>query len=170
LICGSAGRLTHTFHGSDVLDQVLPTIIRAVRSNHGLARALWGRVPAALAFRVARMSREIDGLAIREEDFKRYWDHVSLMDPDVFLPMLQLAGEHSAEDLLPDVRVPSLVIAAERDTFTPPELARRMAELIPNAEHHLLKGGSHAAPIEQPAMIVERIERFLAERLPPGGR
>jgi pimeloyl-ACP methyl ester carboxylesterase len=165
LICGSAGRVTQTFHGSDLLDQVLPSIIAAMEKRQRLARALWGRIPAALAFRAARLGGEVDGLAIREEDFKRYWEHVSLMNPDVFLPMLMRAGEHTAEDFLPEIRVPTLVIAAERDTFTPPELARRMAEMIPAAEHTLLRGGSHAAPIEQPSVIVDRIEQFLAGRI-----
>ena len=165
LVCGSYGRVTETFHGSDVLKQVLPRIIENARRHEGLARALWGRIPAGLAFRLARMGGEVDGLAIREEDFRRYWDHVSLMAPGVFLPMLNLAGEHSAEDLLEHLEVPTLVIAAERDTFTPAEIAIDMSERIPGAELELIRGGSHAAPVEQPRRIWARIERFLRERV-----
>jgi pimeloyl-ACP methyl ester carboxylesterase len=161
LVCGSYGKITHTFHGSDMLKQVLPSLIEAVQKHRSLARALWGRVPAGLAYRMATMSREVDALAIREEDFRHYWEHVSVMDPDVFLAMLRLAGEHSAEDVLARITVPALVIAAERDTFTPPELATHMAEQIPGAELMLVRGGSHAAPVEQPVAMQMRIDEFL---------
>lgn len=161
LICGSYGRVTHTFHGSDVLHQVLPGIIDYVQSHRGVARALWGRVPAGFAYRMARLSKEVDALAIREDDFRHYWEHVGLMDPDLFLSMLRLAGEHSAQDLLSSIRVPTLVIAAERDTFTPPELAKNMADSIPGGEHFLIRGGSHAAPVEQPVAMQVRIRDLL---------
>jgi pimeloyl-ACP methyl ester carboxylesterase len=170
LLCGSYGRVTRTFHGSNVLEQVLPTLIEQVQKHRGLARAIWQRVPPGLAFRIARMSKEIDALAIREEDFRHYIEHVGAMDPDLFLEMLQKAGEHTAEDLLPHIRVPTLVIAAERDTFTPCALAKAMADTIPNAEHKLLVNGTHAAPVEQPARILEWIDSFLvlhAEELLP---
>ena len=92
LMCGTFGRITTTFHGTDLLDQVLPGLSEGARVFPGMARAVWGRVPAALAFRVACAGRELDGERIREEDFQRYWEHRLLMDPDVFLRMLQLAG------------------------------------------------------------------------------
>jgi len=162
LCCGSYGRVTHTFHGSDMLSNILPRIIAGVQRYRGVARGIWGRLPSGIAWRIAKLSGEVDTLAIREEDFRKYLDHVALMDPDLFLAMLQEAGEHSAEDLLPTLSVPTLVIAAEKDTFTPRALAERMAQTIPGAEIMVLKGASHAAPVEQPAAIAERIEQFLA--------
>ncbi|MGE0787979.1 MAG: alpha/beta fold hydrolase [Sandaracinaceae bacterium] len=161
LVCGSYGKVTATFHGSDVLKQVLPTIIDAVEKNQGLARALWGRIPAKLAFQLARFSKEVDALNIREDDFRPYMEHVSAMEPRLFLAMLRFAGEHTAEDILDRIDVPTLVIAAERDTFTPCPLAEHMAEAIPGAEIFVLRGASHAAPIEQPDAIQARIDDFL---------
>ena len=131
----------------------------------GLARALWGRIPAKLAFHIARLSKEVDALAIREEDFRPYMEHVAAMDPQIFLAMLRHAGEHTAEDILERIAVPTLVVAAERDTFTPPALAEHMAEVIPGAELFLLRGASHAAPIEQPVAIQLRLDKFERERL-----
>ncbi len=165
LMCGSYGKVTATFHGSDMLKQVLPAILDAVDRRKGLARALWGRIPAKLAFHIARLSKEVDALSIREEDFRPYMEHVSAMDPSIFLKMLRSAGEHTAEDLLERVQVPTLVISAERDTFTPPVLAQHMAEAIPTAELFVLRGASHAAPIEQPVAIQLRIDKFLRERV-----
>jgi pimeloyl-ACP methyl ester carboxylesterase len=165
LMCGTFGRITTTFHGTDLLDQVLPGLIRGTRMFPGAARAVWGRVPAAIAFRVACAGRELDGERIQEEDFQRYWEHAALMDPDVFLRMLQRAGEHDARGFLPDVRVPTLIVAAEHDTFTPMALAEEMATAIPNAELEVVEEASHAAPVEQPDRIAERVEDFLSSRL-----
>ncbi|MFO0684488.1 MAG: alpha/beta hydrolase [Sandaracinus sp.] len=170
LLCGSYGRITTTFHGSDALAQVLPTIIELVEANEGLVRAVWGRIPAGLAYRIARLTREVDGIALREEDFRWYVDHVSAMEPKTFLAMLHLAGEHSADDLLPTIDVPTLVIAAERDTFTPAALARHMAESITGGELFELRGASHAAPVEQPVAVELRIDKFLEERVLPAER
>lgn len=165
LLCGSYGKVTATFHGSDMLQQVLPGILEAVERRKGIARALWGRIPAKLAFHIARLSKEVDSLAIREEDFRPYMEHVSAMDPQVFLAMLRCAGEHTAEDLLERIDAPTLVVAAERDTFTPPALAEHMAEVIPEAELFMLRGASHAAPIEQPVAIQLRIDKWMRERV-----
>ena len=165
LMCGTFGRITTTFHGTDILDQVLPSLIRGTRMFPGVARAVWGRVPAAMAFRVACAGRELDGDRIQEEDFRRYWDHAALMDPDVFLRMLESAGRHDATGLLPDIDVPTLVVAAEHDTFTPMALAEEMAAAIPSAELEVIEEASHAAPVEQPGRIAERVEDFLSARL-----
>lgn len=165
LMCGTFGRITSTFHGTDLLDQVLPGLIRGAQMFPGVARAVWGRVPAAMAFRVACAGRELDRERIQEEDFQRYWEHASLMDPDVFLKMLQYAGQHDARGFLPHVDVPTLVVAAERDTFTPMELAEEMAAAIPDAELEVVEEASHAAPVEQPDRIAERVEDFLSSRL-----
>jgi len=163
LMCGSYGKITTTFHGSDVLKQVLPTIIEQVEKHQGVARALWGRIPPGLSFRIAQLSREVDALSLREEDFRWYMEHVATMDPGIFFAMLRLAGEHTAEDVLPQIGVPTLVLAAERDTFTPSRFAEHMAEVIPGAEFYLLRGASHAAPVEQPVAIELRIGQWLAD-------
>ncbi|MEM9192239.1 MAG: alpha/beta hydrolase [Myxococcota bacterium] len=164
-LCGSYGRVTHTFHGSDVLSQILPGVRATAQKHRGFARAIWGRVPTAVAYRLARLSGEVDANTIREEDFRRYWEHIAVMDPDVFLQLLEDAGDHSAEDLLAAIDVPSLVIAAENDTFTPPALAKAMADHIPGAEHFAIRGGSHAAPVEQPVTVQLRIDKFLVEHI-----
>lgn len=165
LMCGTFGRITSTFHGSNLLDQVLPGLIRGTRMFPGVARAVWGRVPAAMAFRVACAGRELDAERIQEDDFQRYWEHAALMDPDVFLGMLQRAGQHDTRGFLCEIDVPVLVVAAEHDTFTPMALAEEMAATIPNAELEVVEGASHAAPVEQPEHIAERVEEFLSARL-----
>jgi pimeloyl-ACP methyl ester carboxylesterase len=165
LVCGTHGRVTRTFHGSNTLEHVLPAVLDWVRRHHGLARALWGRMPPRLGFKLARWTGEIDAFAVAEDDFVRYVEHLSSMDPDLFLAMLERAGEHTAEDLLSAIAVPTLVVAGERDTFTPPSLSTEMAERIPGAEMFVLRGATHAAPVEQPVSLELRLEKFLRERV-----
>ena len=162
LVCGSSGRITHTFHGNDLLHRMLPVLIDKVRKYESIARALWGRLPPALSYRVAGWLREVDGAALRPEDFKLYVEHLSDIDLDLYLSMLREAGGHSAEDVLADIRVPTLVIAAERDTFTPRDIVKAMADSIPGALYRELAGASHAAPSEQPQQINEYLDEFLA--------
>lgn len=162
LICGSYGRITHTFHGNDLLDRALPVLIDRVRQYRTLARALWGRLPPAVSYRLARWLREIDGPAVRPDDFRQYVEHLSDIDLELYLTMLQKAGTHSAEDVLPRVAVPTLVIAAEKDTFTPVAVVRALAEGIAGARYVELKGASHAAPAERADAINASIDAFLA--------
>ncbi|MCS6799985.1 MAG: alpha/beta hydrolase [Myxococcota bacterium] len=161
LLCGGAGRITETFHGTRLLHEWLPRLVDGATRHIGLARAIWRAVPAGLAFPVARLLRELDRQAIRFEDFRAYWDHVGLVDPAVFLKMLRAAGEHSAEDLLERIDVPTLVVSAEHDTFTPASVSAAMAARIPGAEHVLVRGASHAAPVEHPVPIQQALERLL---------
>ena len=64
LICGSYGRITHTFHGNDILHRVLPKLIEQVQKHKAVARALWGRLPPQLAFKMAGWLGEIDGVSL----------------------------------------------------------------------------------------------------------
>lgn len=96
-----------------------------------------------------------------------YLRHMARLDPRVFFALAAAIKDHDASDLLPRIRVPVLVVTAERDFFCPPRVAREMVERIPGAEMLLIPGGSHAATIEQPDLFDLRLERFLEERVLP---
>jgi pimeloyl-ACP methyl ester carboxylesterase len=167
LMCGSYGRITRTFHGTDALAKALP-YVRALREQYPrLVRALFAYTPTRLVLQSAKLLREIDPVRIRAEDMLPYFEHLAMMDPDVYLRMLEAAGLHSAEDLLRTVRTPTLVIAAERDSFTPPRLAAQMADQIEGAQYLLVREGSHAVPIEQPEPVNDAVLRFLATHAAP---
>lgn len=162
LMCGSFGRVTHTFKGSDILASMLPGLTQFAVKHPKLVRALWGRMPVKTAVRIAQLAGEIDR-RVRPEDVEPYFRHVADFDFELFLRMLSLAGEHSAQDLLTRVDVPALVIAAENDTFTPPALSEAMAHALPRGELFMVPGATHVAPLEHPEMILSRILRFLED-------
>ncbi|MCC6556508.1 MAG: alpha/beta hydrolase [Polyangiaceae bacterium] len=165
LICGASGRITHSFKGTDVLAQVLPRVIERVEAHPEIARALWSRVPAPVALRLALLSGEVDKHAITPDDLLPYMRHMVDIDVPMFLRMLRSAGEHSAADLLPQIDLPALVIGGDRDTFTPPRYAEEMAAALPRGELMMVSGGTHVVPLERKEMVRERVERFLRERV-----
>lgn len=160
LLCGAPGRVTHTFKGSDVLAQVLPRFIETVEKHPNIARAIWGGVPPELALKIAFAIGEVDRQLMDPEDLLPYMQHMVDMDLGMFLRMLREAGEHSAEDLLPHIQVPVLVVASDRDSFTPPRLAEQMASAMPHGELMMISG-THAAPLEQRQLVQERIFQFV---------
>ncbi len=165
LINGSFGKVTQTFKGVPVLQWVLPKLLDAVLKRPNVARAIWTRIPSDVALRMALRWGEIDPERINPDDMLPYLRHMTHVDLPMFLRMLRAAGEHSAEDLLSEVNVPALVVAGERDTFTPPFLAERMAREMPQGELLMVHGGTHVASIEQAELVDERIAEFLRNRV-----
>lgn len=165
LVCGSSGRITHTFKGTNVMAQWLPRVIERVESFPEIARAIWSRVPPEIALQIAFVTGEVDKMALRPEDLMPYMKHMVDIDVPMFLRMLRSAGEHSAADLLPDIEVPALIIAGDRDTFTPTRYAEEMAAAIPGAELFMAQGGTHVVPLERKEQVAARVEQFLRERV-----
>lgn len=160
LICGSYGRITHTFRGTDVMAQLLPRVIEAVDKHTRVARGLWGHLPPAVALRIALLTGEVDRVSIQPEDLLPYMKHMVDIDLPMFLRMLRSAGEHTARDFLPKIDVPVLVLAGDRDTFTPTRYAEEMAALIPRSELHVLSG-THVIPIERKDQVAELVRTFV---------
>jgi pimeloyl-ACP methyl ester carboxylesterase len=161
LICGSFGRVTHTFHGTPLLGMVLPQLIETVLKFPEVARAFWSRVPPELALKIALATGEVNAERINPADMLPYMQHMTHVDLPLFLRMLRGAGEHSAWDRLRTLQVPVLVVAGERDTFTPAFLARAMSEEIPRGEMLFIPGGTHVASLEHHAFVDAKILEFL---------
>jgi pimeloyl-ACP methyl ester carboxylesterase len=166
LCCGAAGRVTQSFHGTAVLAQILPKLREWVTTYPDVARALWSRVPVDLSVKLSYVLREVDVDHMKAEDLLPYLQHMTHVDFALFVRALTSAGEHSAHDLLPQVKIPALVIGAERDTFTPPALAEELAHALPGGEYLLLARASHAALIEQPERVREAVTSFLGRLAP----
>jgi 3-oxoadipate enol-lactonase len=65
-----------------------------------------------------------------------------------------------SEALLPDLAgLPTLVMAGEADTLTPPDQARLLAQAIPGAQLVIVPSAAHLPPVERP----EEVNRILRE-------
>ena len=116
-------------------------------------------LPTRLAYEVASRL-EIRRELVEPADFMPYLEGMARIDARLFVAMLSAAGQHSADDLLPDIAVPVLVVAGARDGFTPPDRSRAMAAAIPEAELLEIPNASHTAPIEHPHVVDWTDSRF----------
>jgi pimeloyl-ACP methyl ester carboxylesterase len=85
------------------------------------------------------------------------------MDITIFFKMALESQAHSAEDVLPKVNVPTLIIIGENDIFTPKYVPLRMAEKIKNSEVLILPKGSHGGLVEHAELVCLRIEKFIKD-------
>lgn len=167
LLCGSPGRVTHSFKGTDALAQVLPRLIAQVDAHPNFARAIWGHVPPEVAIRIAKLTGDIDTNLMDADELIPYLRHMVDIDLPMFLRMLRSAGEHTAEPFLSEIDVPVLVVAGDKDSFTPPRFAEAMAAALPKGELCMVSG-THVAPLEQRDLVQARITEFLCDRVFPG--
>lgn len=163
LVCGASSHPLRTFRGVSTLEDLLPTvqklIMRAPRFLNTVSRTL---IPTRLAMAIAGRL-EINRTLVRPEDFMPYLEGLSRMDVRVFTAILAAAGQHSADEWLGEIDIPTLVVAGGRDGFTPPARSRDMAAAIPGAGFLEVPDGSHTAPIERPVEIDAAIVSFASE-------
>lgn len=165
LICGSYGNPLDTFHDDTVMRRLFPYLRQLVERFPRGARMLTSlALRTELAVRIS-LELELNKELVRRADVLPYFDHLARMDPVVFVRTLDSLAEHSGWEHLPHINVPTLIVGGERDTFTPLWLSRRMADAIPGSELMIVPGGSHTAPIEQPSIVGERVQKFLRERV-----
>jgi pimeloyl-ACP methyl ester carboxylesterase len=101
------------------------------------------------------------GPKLTSERFGPYLAHLASRNPQVLFKLLASMRDHSAADLLPEVDVPLLILAAAKDTFCPPLSQQRMHELAPGSELVWFPEGHHTLPLEEPAAINAALDEFL---------
>lgn len=89
--------------------------------------------------------------------------YFSRLDFTIYSRILLHLADHSAADLLPEIHVPVLIVHGRQDIFTPLDVARTMADRIPNSQLLVLDKGTHYTPVEYPDRINEQIEIFFSE-------
>jgi pimeloyl-ACP methyl ester carboxylesterase len=165
LVCGAASHPLRTFRGSAALEQWLPVLQKWIQRVPGVINRVTRVVlPTRLAYEVASRL-EIRRELIEPSDFMPYLEGMARIDARLFVAMLSAAGNHSAEDMLSGVTVPTLVVAGDRDGFTPPERSRAIAAAVPGAELLEIPNASHTAPIEHPQLVSSTVREFLSRRI-----
>lgn len=129
-------------------------------------RLLKRPILARLATKLARLANLVHPELMPQAELDEYIEHFGDFDPEVFFRMAEKMAVHTAGDILDRVQVPVLVVAGERDVFTPLWLSEEMADRLPRARLLVLRQGSHAALVEQPDLLNARVRQFLEEALP----
>ncbi len=160
-MCGSFGRPLDTLHGSDFTGSMLPHILWLTRRIPRTFQRLWTTLlDTELAYSYGTYI-ELRTLRLRRRDWKPFFTHLATMDVPVFMRVLEQMSQHTTEDRLHQLQVPTLVVAGAKDRFTPLGLSERMQQLIPDAELLVVPGGTHCAPLELPELVHSRLDRFL---------
>ena len=60
------------------------------------------------------------------------------------------------------IQLPTLVIAGEADRMTPLALSQQLVEGLPQAELLVVPGGGHMMALEQPELVAQAVEQFVA--------
>lgn len=77
--------------------------------------------------------------------------------------LLAMAARRDSTDLLGLIRVPTLVVAGDEDTFIRADEARAMAAKIPGSRLEVIPKAGHLVNLEQPGKFQQVLESFLSE-------
>lgn len=154
-----------------LMEIILKITAKLVFFNPQRAQKIWSRLmTVSLAFRLGKVVGLIserlfflNPLLAHADDFTEYFENLRKMDITVFFKMALEAQAHSAEDVLPKISVPTLVIIGENDIFTPKYVPLKMAEKIKNSEVLMLPKGSHGGLVEHAELVCLRIEKFIRD-------
>ena len=165
LACGAPENPLRTFRGTGRFEALLPAVQRMAQRTPWIFNRLSRKLlPTRLAYEIATLIEPNEAL-IEPRDFMPYLESMARIDVRLFLDLLTSACQHSAADILNKIDVPTLIIAGDQDSFTPPALSTRMHAAIPDAELLMLEGGSHTALIERPEQVNDAVLSFLRRRL-----
>jgi pimeloyl-ACP methyl ester carboxylesterase len=159
---GASGKVFASFLGAARLEPLFRLLIEVGSANAPLAEQVLRavlRVPGV--WEAVKALGAVHPDLCPKEDFEPYFAHLMQLDLRGYFALVRDLLSHDASDLLPGVRLPTLVVAGERDLFTPLERSREMAARIPGAELLVLREGSHAAMVEQPELLALSLEKFL---------
>ncbi|HWE22376.1 MAG TPA: alpha/beta hydrolase [Myxococcales bacterium] len=161
---GAPGAIFASFTGGRAMTPVLTFLLEIASRNAALAqKALRTAAKLPGVRQAARTLRVVDPERYAGEDFEQFFEHLAGLDLRACLALARDLFSHDASPMLADVNVPTLVIAGERDRFLPVARSRELASLIPGAELLVVRGGSHAALVEQPELIALAVEKFLRQ-------
>ncbi len=163
-VLGSYGRPADTFLNFRHSRRLFDLMLKGARRSPDMARLIHRLIfDPRHAVTGAGLVGLIDRIYCPREAMVDYFTHISALDTMLLLDMGQAMADHTARDVLPDVEVPTLIVAGEKDLLTPIHLSLEMQRLIPGAELLFVRDGTHTSLIEQPELILDRIDRFVVD-------
>jgi pimeloyl-ACP methyl ester carboxylesterase len=83
--------------------------------------------------------------------------------PESFAAQIRaLLNRADAAPVLAQLRIPTLLLSATGDKWSPPEQHEAMRELCPGAQLIIVPAAGHMLPIEQPAAVAAALDSWLA--------
>lgn len=165
LVAGTAENPAKTFYGRSVGDRLFPLGAATMRYLPEVLAPLWATIgPAGVGHFGARLVRAA-GPKATAAGLHPYLKHLKTTSPAVMVLMAGAMRAHSAADLLPRITVPTLVVAAGADVFTPARCSEAIHHRVPGSELVTFREAGHTLPLEEPEALAATIDDFVARRV-----
>lgn len=168
LICGTPGHPLDRVSRSPTLRRAAIAAFRAAGRRRLLARPLLAAVRSKPGLRAMCELTYASGGANRDscpsEVLEGVFSHMAAIEPEMIGNVIAAYLGHTAEDVLPTITVPTLVVAGDRDQLTPVATAERMHQAIAGSELVVFPGHSHLVQVEKPREVHAAIDAFLRAR------
>jgi pimeloyl-ACP methyl ester carboxylesterase len=165
-VAGTFENPVQTFAGRPMLDRLFPIADAVFRVlPFGFLQPAVRLVSAPETALKGLRAIKIAGPKVQPEQVAPHIAQICTIDFAVLWRMMCSLREHRTAELLPRVTAPTLVFAGMRDTFAPPEVQRRMHELIPDSEIMWFDEGGHMLPVEESSAIAGAMVEFLERRV-----
>jgi poly(3-hydroxyoctanoate) depolymerase len=118
--------------------------------------------------RAKRIARLVGGRSGREPALLEAYERRRMVQPGTWegrRQQVQALTGWSSIHRLGGVRAPTLVLVGDADPIVPLVNSRIFTSLIPNARRHVIAGGGHLFPLDQPDEAAAVIEDFLTRPL-----
>jgi pimeloyl-ACP methyl ester carboxylesterase len=165
LIAGTPGALGSGSHrlGARVALAATRGVLRAATPALPLAAPV---AHAVMASRFAYpLGRAVGALRSRapRADIDEFMQALRRMSPQAYWHTLRGLMEGHAWDVVPSVRVPTLIIAAADDTLVPLSEMERMRDAMPHAHWLRVDDAGHAGLLEAGTEIADAVRGFLVQ-------
>lgn len=161
LICGTAGKPFETVMGFRQFRYVLPALFNLTRKFHKPAE-IFAKITSSFPgfvyvwrwFGLVAASGDV-------EAFQELYKEIGKIDFKSYFSTMLMLGRHDAWDILPAIKVPTIIFAGENDFFTPLAISKKINELIPKSKLVEIPNSSHYAPLEYPDEFLDEIASFV---------
>jgi pimeloyl-[acyl-carrier protein] methyl ester esterase len=126
----------------------------------GLAGDHRGTVQNFLALQTRGDERSLETLRLLRRNLESHGPP----DPRALVAGLEILRTTDLRDSLPDIALPTLVIAGERDRLTPAGAGRALAAALPQARFREIPRSGHAPFLSHGTEVLGEIQGFLRRR------
>lgn len=159
---GTHGRPFRTVYGTQMLERVIPVLLRIMRAQAAIAGKVAGRVAGSDALIRAMQRFGLVSSTLDMDAFRDVAAGFRTVDWRIYSDLLARLNEHDAEDVLASIAVPVSIVTGDKDVLTPPATAEKIRAAIPGARLRVITGGTHYTPVEYPAIVRDELHRLLA--------
>jgi pimeloyl-ACP methyl ester carboxylesterase len=164
LINGVAGAPWESAFNLPKIGALIPYALAGARAMRGVTQSVTERVVRSPETVTWAKRVGLAGHTLDDEIFSQLAASFADLDMDLYMHTLERLGEHDARDVLEEVDIPVLVIAGDRDLFTPRRAAEDMVHRVRGSELLVVPGGTHYVAVEYPELVNLRVEKFFRER------